>query len=301
MEWCFTTAKPNRKQARYRTMHKSRIFRFSASVIAAGVLLAGCSQAATVPSDSSGGRQTAAPIAPSGSPAAAGQGPRKVDSGQDPSKLPVGSLYKNPGDNRNEIILADVRHTAVLIGDSQSQPEGSWPRAALGAIGYKVYTVGRGGTGFVAATSTTGNYIDALQRGDWVLPYGTPPLIVLQGGGNDASRKVSDEQITSNANRLIAALRKRYPLAKIAMIGTLARGTNAGGGRRTQVDALLGTIAAKAGATFFSVGDWITKYQVAGDLVDGVHLNAAGHAKLAGVLAADMAAAGLRLPADPAN
>lgn len=282
-------------------MHKSRIFRSTASVIAAGVLLAGCSQAPAQPSDSSSGRQTAAPVAPSGSPAAAGQGPKKPDSGQDPSKLPVGSLYKNPSNNRNEIILADVRHTAVLIGDSQAQPEGSWPRAALGSIGYKVYTVGRGGTGFVAATSDTGNYIDALQRGDWVLPYGTPPLIVVQGGGNDAARKVSDDQITSNANRLIAALRKRYPLAKIAMIGTLAKGADAGGGRRTQVDTLLGDIAAKAGATFFSVGDWITKYHVEGDLVDGVHLNPAGHAKLGGVLAADMAAAGLRLPPDTAN
>ncbi len=213
----------------------------------------------------------------------------------------MGSLYKNPGDNRNEIILADVRHTAVLIGDSQSQPDGSWPRAALGSIGYKVYTVGRGGTGFVAATSEAGNYIDALQRGDWVLPYGAPPLIVLQGGGNDAARQASDEQISSNANRLISALRKRYPLAKIAIIGTLAKGANAGGGRRTEVDTLLGTVAAKAGATFFSVGDWITKYRVEGDLVDGVHLNAAGHAKLGAVLGADMAAAGLRLAPDNAD
>ncbi|WP_404499216.1 SGNH/GDSL hydrolase family protein [Arthrobacter sp. GAS37] len=211
----------------------------------------------------------------------------------------MGSLFKNPSNNRNEIILADVRHTAVLIGDSQSEPMGSWPREALGSLGYKVYSVARGGTGYVAATSKSGNYIDALQRGDWVLPYGTPPLIVVEGGGNDASHNASDEQITANANRLLAALKKRYPQAKIVIIGTLARGANAGGGRRTQVDALLGSIAAKAGAPFFSVGDWISKYQVAGDLVDGVHLNAAGHAKLSGVLAADMAAAGLRLQPDP--
>ncbi len=280
-------------------MHKSRIFRSAAAVIAAGALLAGCSQAPAEPGDSSSGRQTAAPVAPSGSPAAAGQSPKKPESGQDPSKLPVGSLYKNPSNNRNEIILADVRHTAVLIGDSQSEPLGSWPRGALGSLGYKVYSVARGGTGYVAATSSSGNYIDALQRGDWVLPYGTPPLIVVEGGGNDASHNASDEQITANANRLLAALKKRYPQAKLVMIGTLARGANAGGGRRTEVDALLGNIAAKAGAPFFSVGDWISKYQVAGDLVDGVHLNAAGHAKLTGVLAADMAAAGLSLQPGP--
>ncbi|MFH5878708.1 SGNH/GDSL hydrolase family protein [Arthrobacter sp. NA-172] len=282
-------------------MHKPRIFGFAASLIAAGIVLAGCGLAPTGQTPSDDGSRSVAPAAPSGSPQAAGQSAKKPESGQDPSKLPVGSLYKNPSNNRNEIILADVRHTAVLIGDSQSQPEGSWPRTALGSIGYKVYTVGRGGTGFVAATSTTGNYIDALQRGDWVLPYGAPPLIVLQGGGNDASHNASDEQITVNADRLIAAVRKRYPLAKIVMIGTLARGAAAGGGRRTQVDTLLGTIAAKAGAPFFSVGDWISRYHVESDLVDGVHLNAAGHAKLGGVLAADMAAAGLRLPANPAS
>jgi acyl-CoA thioesterase-1 len=282
-------------------MHRSRIFRFAASAIAAGVLLAGCSQAPAVPTDPSSGKQASAPMAPSGSPAAAAQGPKKPDSGKDPSKLPVGSLYKNPSNNRNEIILADIRHTAVLIGDSQSEPTGSWPRVALGSLGYEVYSVARGGTGYVAATKASGNYIDALQRGDWVLPYETPPLIVIEGGGNDASRNASDEQITANANRLLATLKKRYPQAKIAMIGTLARGATAGGGRRTQVDALLGNVAAKAGTTFFSVGDWVTKYQVAGDLVDGVHLNAAGHAKLGGVLAADMAAAGLRLPPDTAS
>lgn len=241
------------------------------------------------------------PVAPSGSPVAAAPNPKKTDSREDPSQLPVGSLYKNPSNDRNEIILADIRHTAVLIGDSQSEPVGSWPRVALGSLGYKVYSVARGGTGFVAATKTSGNYIDALQRGDWVLPYGTPPLIVLEGGGNDAAHNASDEQITANANRLLATVKKRYPQAKIAMIGTLARGASAGGGRRTQVDALLGNIAAKAGAPFFSVGDWVSRYQLEEDLVDGVHLNAAGHAKLSGVLAADMAGAGLRLQPDPAS
>jgi acyl-CoA thioesterase-1 len=153
----------------------------------------------------------------------------------------------------------------------------------------------------VAATKTCGNYIDALQRGDWALPYGTPPLIVVQGGGNDAAHNASDEQVTANANRLLATLKKRYPQSKIAMVGTLARGASAGGGRRTQIDALLGNIAAKAGATFFSVGDWISRYQVEGDLVDGVHLNAAGHAKLSAVLAADMAEFGLRMQPDAAS
>lgn len=47
-----------------------------------------------------------------------------------------------------------------------------------------------GGTGFVAANDKTGNYIDALQRGDWVLPYGSPPLIVIKAAAMTPPRKL---------------------------------------------------------------------------------------------------------------
>ncbi len=96
-------------------------------------------------------------------------------------------------------------------------PGWAWQR-----LGYKVYFCGRGGTGFVAANGATGNYIDALQRGDWKLPYGTPPLVVIQGGGNDAGRGASDAQIVANADRLIETLARRYPARRWSMIGTLA-------------------------------------------------------------------------------
>ena len=59
----------------------------------------------------------------------------------------------------------------------------------------------------------TGNYIDALQRGDWKLPYGTPALVVIEGGGNDAARGATDAQIVANADRLIASIQQRYPAA----------------------------------------------------------------------------------------
>ena len=73
-----------------------------------------------------------------------------------------------------------------------------------------------GGTGFVASNGKTGNYIDALQRGDWLLPYGSPPLVVIEGGGNDASRGATDQQISTNAERLIA----RSPVTKARTTGT---------------------------------------------------------------------------------
>ncbi|GAA2848697.1 SGNH/GDSL hydrolase family protein [Paenarthrobacter ilicis] len=266
----------------------SAAFRLLAPLIAVGVLAVGCGQSpTTTPSIPT---RSAAP-GPAAT-AAAGKPLGQVPS-PSPTDLPVGSLYKNPANNRNEVVLADVRHTAILIGDSQAMPKDSWPQQGIAALGYKLHVVGMGGTGYVASNGKTGNYIDALQRGDWVLPYGEPPLIVVEGGGNDATQKFSDAQITSNADRLLAALTKRYPGARLAMIGTLARGATNGGARRTEVDALLGRVAAKHSIPFVSAGDWLTRYDAVGDLQDGVHLKPSGHAKIGAVLARELAALGL--------
>ena len=260
----------------------SALSRFVASGIAVGVLLSGCGQAQEPPAAS----EVRAP--------AAGKYPaRDVD----PATLPAGSLYRNPASGRDEVVVPDMGNTALLIGDSQSEPSDGWPRLGLAAVGYKVHFCGRGGTGFVTANGKTGNYVDALHRGDWKLPYGTPPLIVIQGGGNDAAHGATDAQIVANADRLIAALRERYPGSRMAMIGTLARGTNYGGGRRSQVDALLGTVAAKHGMPFVGVGDWLTKYRLAQNLDDAVHMNAAGRRSLGALLEGRLRQ--LRLEAQP--
>ena len=162
----------------------SAAFRLLAPLIAVGVLAVGCGQSpTTTPSIPT---RSAAP-GPAAT-AAAGKPLGQVPS-PGPTDLPVGSLYKNPANNRNEVVLADVRHTAILIGDSQAMPKDSWPQQGIAALGYKLHVVGMGGTGYVASNGKTGNYIDALQRGDWVLPYGEPPLIVVEGGGNDATQK----------------------------------------------------------------------------------------------------------------
>lgn len=266
----------------------SAAFRMLAPLIAVGVLSVGCgpNQATPIAAPSRSAAPAPAETSAADKPSRVAPSPSAID-------LPVGSLYRNPANNRNEIVLADVRHTAVLIGDSQAMPTNSWPQKGIAALGYKLHVVGMGGTGFVASNGKTGNYIDALQRGDWLLPYGDPPLIVVQGGGNDASQKATDAQITSNAERLLGVLKKRYPGARLAMIGTLARGANNGGGRRTEVDALLGRIAAKNAIPFVSTGDWLTRYDAVQDLQDGVHMKPSGHAKLGNVLARELTALGL--------
>lgn len=215
--------------------------------------------------------------------AAAAAGPHGA-AGEQSGALTPGSSVLNTVNGRLEAVVPDISRTALLIGDSQSEPGDGWPRLGLAGAGYKVYFCGRGGTGFVASNDTTGNYIDAMMRGDWLLPSGTPALIVIQGGGNDATRGASDNRITANAERLIGELQDRYPGTRLAMIGTLARGKDAGGGRRSEVDALLGSVAADHGLPFVAVGDWLTRYGLVEDLADTVHMKAVGRQKLGWLL-----------------
>jgi acyl-CoA thioesterase-1 len=281
----------------------SALSRLVASGIAAGVLLCSCGQPTAPPASSAPQAPAAATGAPdaAGAPAVAGPGAAGgaaggyIPRGADPEGLPPGSVVRNPVSGRDEVVVPDMRHTALLIGDSQSEPADGWPRLGLAAVGYKVHFCGLGGTGFVAANGKTGNYIDALERGDWKLPYGAPALIVIQGGGNDAAQGATDAQIVANADRLIGALKERYPGTRLAMIGTLARGTNYGGGRRAQVDALLGILAARHGIPFVGVGDWLTKYNLAKNLADAVHMNATGRTTLGGLLGDNLRKLNLQL------
>jgi acyl-CoA thioesterase-1 len=280
-------------------------------MVAVGILVAGCGQTPPTRTADDGAAPAAArygqtaPAGAAGGPMAAGSnGARKLTpAATAPGSLPVGSIHRNPANGRNEVVVEDIARTAVLIGDSQSEPTSSWPRAALSSLGYRVHFCGRGGTGFVSSNGTTGNYIDALQRGDWLLPYGSPPLVVIEGGGNDASRGATDQQISTNAERLIASVRQRYPGARLAMVGTLARGAADGGGRRTEVDALLGTVADSHAIPFVSVGDWLTRHHLTGLMADGVHMGPEGHAALAVLLARRLGDLGLRAaesaPAEP--
>ena len=211
-------------------------------------------------------------------PAQSGEGPALVDA------APAVSRVLNPGNGRLEAVVPEIGRTVLLIGDSQSEPADGWPRLGLAAAGYRVYFCGRGGTGFVTSKGATGNYIDALLRGDWLLPAGTPALVVVQGGGNDATSGASDSDIVANAERLIGELQRRYPGTRLAMIGTLARGEGHGGGRRSEVDALLGSVAADHGLPFVAVGDWLTRYGLVKDLEDSVHMNPGGRRALGTLL-----------------
>lgn len=290
--------------------------RLIAPLIAVVALAAGCASAGAlpavpseVPAVASAGIPAARPAAAAGGGAAAGaasvpyaRAEATATGPADPSSLPAGTLYLDPATGRREAIEPDMAHTAVLIGDSQSEgaagvaTKNTWTNTALQKLGFHVQFRGKGGTGFVASNGKTGNYPDALERGNWNLPYGPAPLVVIEGGGNDATRHATDEQILANAARLVRDLKQTYPKAQLVMIGTLAKGADNGGGRRTQVDTLLGGFAAKNSIPFISAGDWITKYGLANKMADGVHLTAAGHQVLSGVLAHEFVKLGIQAP-----
>ncbi|WP_225437360.1 SGNH/GDSL hydrolase family protein [Arthrobacter sedimenti] len=209
----------------------------------------------------------------------------------EPAQLPAGSLARNPVTDRREVVVPDIRRTAVLIGDSQSAGKDRWPQLALRELGYTVRFVGAGGTGFVAANETgDANYYDSLTRGDWVLPHGDPALVVVEGGGNDAFQGASDGDILAGANALVLELGRTYPSSRMVMIGTLSRSAEDGGGRRHEVDTLLADLADKRGVPFVSAGDWLTTHQLKAFLADDVHLGAAGHQRAAHVLEQELRA-----------
>ena len=210
------------------------------------------------------------------------------------TQLPVGSFARNPSTGRQEIVVPDVKRTAVLIGDSQSAAPETWPQLALRNLGYSVSFAGAGGTGFVTPNEEGArNYYDSLTSGTWTLPHGDPALIVLEGGGNDAGSGASDEEILANANGLILAMQRTYPNSRMVLIGTLSRSAVDGGGRRAEVDALLDGLAEARGVPFVSAGHWLTTYRLDGLLADTVHLGSSGHQRAANILESELA--GLKL------
>lgn len=293
------------------------------AVLIAGMALTGVGISSFTLKTSSGSQQMAGGVAtPAGTgPSASGtpvpllvpelnpvpDGGRAKDqrSGEEvatPWDLPSGSMIFNPVSGREEVTDPAIARLAVLFGDSQAagaagvQEADTWVQLGLAERGYKVKFLGGGGIGFAAKTPSTSNYPDSLDTGRKVLPYGNPALVVVQGGGNDASQGIADARILDNADRLLHDLKASYPNSEFLFIGTLAKGQAYGGGRRTQVDALLAGFAQRNGVRFISAGDWVTRYGVGDKLVDGVHLNRGGHQALAKVLATDLKAMGIRGP-----
>lgn len=194
-----------------------------------------------------------------------------------------GSLVYVPSLKRVMTVQDNLGSAAVVIGDSQAARD-TWVGQGLAELGWNPVIRGAPGTGYVQGNGKVANYPDALESGQWMLPWGSPGLVLLQGGGNDAGA-ATDQQIRRNAVRLIQDIRATYPGARVVMAGVISDGW----GRRAEVDTLLGQVAAEQGIPFLSLGDWWSRYSLGGALLeDGRHFTAAGHAAAAPVFADEL-------------
>ena len=200
-----------------------------------------------------------------------------------------GSLIRVPELNRIMTSDAAVSGSAVVIGDSQTGT-GTWIDQGLSALNFRTVLRGAGGTGYIQGNGSIGSYYTALTEEQWVLPWGTPALVVLQGGGNDAG-KATDAEIAAAAAQMIKELRRTYPQSRLVMVGVISSGRGPAGSRRTAVDSLLAGVAEKNGVEFLSVGDWWTKFGL-GDYLqpDGRHFTTSGHQLAGHVLARELGA-----------
>nr|WP_231713083.1 SGNH/GDSL hydrolase family protein [Arthrobacter sp. zg-Y769] len=180
-------------------------------------------------------------------------------------------------------VVPGVEDSALVIGDSQAGPD-TWVGLGLEQAGYPAIIRGAIGTGYVEGNGSVAGYARALEAHQWLLPWGTPRLILLQGGGNDITHPASD--IRAEALRLIRGLRQSYPSVRIVMVGVIGDGT----GPRSEVDRVLAAVAAEQGIDFLTPGNWWARYGLNGRLrPDGRHLSPEGHRIAAGVFAHELA------------
>lgn len=201
-------------------------------------------------------------------------------------KVRDGALIRVSGLDRVMTYDAAIAESAVVIGDSQTGP-GTWVARGLAEMGYRTVLRGAGGTGYTAGNGTVGNYYTALTGQQWLLPYGTPKLVVLQGGGNDAWS--ADPDIARAAEAMIGELRATYPQSRLVMVGVISTSRTAAGVRRAEVDELLAGVAAREGVEFLRVGDWWDRYSL-GLLLqpDGRHFTDAGQQAAGTVFAREL-------------
>lgn len=169
--------------------------------------------------------------------------------------------------------------SAVVICDSQCAGD-SWVEQGLRGAGYgQVVERTFPGAGYGFPAPALGVPVaQALEEDLFLLPQGSPGVVVLNLGGNDASQGVSDAVIVEQLRRLVDLVRGRYPSAAIVVDGVMSR-SDAGHARRRAVDALIVRTAQELGVAAVSAAGWGSRYGAA--YLDAVHLAQPGHDAIA--------------------
>ncbi|MEC5199928.1 lysophospholipase L1-like esterase [Arthrobacter sp. PL16] len=188
--------------------------------------------------------------------------------------------------------FTDVKATAtsvVLYGDSQLDGD-SWSEQGARAMGFtdQAAHLSFGGIGYSTPTSSAGGTgWTAVQQGLVRFPGGTPGLVLVSMGGNDASAGRSDAQVIADSSALWAKLKLMYPQSKIVINGVMSR-NDASHFQRRHIDGVLAANAAKQGVTFISVAGLASTANA--QYLDNVHLSQAGHDAVAPLYTAKLRA-----------
>lgn len=138
------------------------------------------------------------------------------------------------------------------------------------------------------------NQIATLQS-KWVAL--TPDVVLLMAGTNDVGQKHANATIVADMAKLLASLRATLPAARILVTSILSIYSSDNPDLPASVDAYnaaLPALVAAAGANFFYVPVAENTTGVCGtdkttwSIGDGVHPNAAGHARVASVFSLGM-------------
>ena len=180
--------------------------------------------------------------------------------------------------------------SVVLYGDSQLDGD-SWSEQGARAMGFsdQASHLAFGGMGYsTASVGARGTGWTAVQNGLMPFPGGTPGLVLVSMGGNDATSLKSDAQVIADSAALWARLKLMYPNSRIVINGVMSRSDDAHI-RRRHIDEVLAVNAAQQGVTFISVAG-LASAANAGYL-DDVHLSQDGHNAVATLYTAQLAAA----------
>ncbi|MCC9204277.1 SGNH/GDSL hydrolase family protein [Arthrobacter sp. zg-Y769] len=146
-----------------------------------------------------------------------------------------------------------------------------------GGLGYSSYNPWVGGTGWTAVQNEFAPF-----------PGGTPGLVMVTLGGNDATSGQSDAQVIADSAALWAKLKVMYPQSRIVINGVMSR-TDVSHDRRRHLDAVLAQNAANLGVTYISVAGLAST--AGAEYYDNVHMTQAGHDAVAKLYTEKLAAA----------
>jgi lysophospholipase L1-like esterase len=180
--------------------------------------------------------------------------------------------------------------SVVLYGDSQLDGD-SWSEQGARAMGFtdQASHLAYGGMGYSTYSPySNGTGWTAVQQALLPFPGGTPGLVLVSMGGNDATTWKPEAQVIADSSALWAKLKLMYPQSKIVINGVMSR-SDATHEQRRRIDAVLAENAARQGVTFISVAGLASEANA--QYLDNVHLSQAGHNAVAALYTAKLAAA----------